>query len=44
LAAFILSFHTSLLHQGMVIVGLPYTFEGQKRIDELPGLCAGDLA
>ena len=29
----ILSFHTTLLHQGMVIVGLPYTFAGQMRID-----------
>ena len=25
----ILNFHTVLLHQGMVIVGLPYTFAGQ---------------
>jgi len=33
----ILNFHTSLLHHGMIIVGLPYTFEGQKRIDELTG-------
>ena len=33
----ILSFHTTLLHQGMVIVGLPYTFAGQMRIDELTG-------
>ncbi len=33
----ILSFHTTLLHQGMVIVGLPYTFAGQLRIDELAG-------
>lgn len=33
----ILSFHTTLLHQGMIIVGLPYTFEGQKRIDEMTG-------
>ncbi|MBS1115632.1 MAG: wrbA [candidate division NC10 bacterium] len=33
----ILNFHTTLLHQGMVIVGLPYTFAGQMRIDELTG-------
>src|SRR5512137_924797 len=33
----ILSFHTTLLHQGMVIVGLPYAFQGQMRIDELTG-------
>jgi NAD(P)H dehydrogenase (quinone) len=33
----ILSFHTTLLHQGMIIVGLPYSFEGQMRIDEITG-------
>jgi NAD(P)H dehydrogenase (quinone) len=33
----ILSFHTTLLHHGMVIVGLPYTFQGQMRIDEVSG-------
>jgi NAD(P)H dehydrogenase (quinone) len=33
----ILSFHITLLHQGMVIVGLPYTFAGQMRIDEITG-------
>lgn len=33
----ILSFHTTLLHHGMVIVGLPYSFQGQMRIDELTG-------
>lgn len=33
----ILSFHTTLLHQGMVIVGLPYAFQGQMRIDEISG-------
>ena len=33
----ILSFHTTLLHQGMVLVGLPYTFQGQTRIDEITG-------
>ncbi|MEE9116249.1 MAG: NAD(P)H:quinone oxidoreductase [Thermoplasmata archaeon] len=33
----ILSFHTTLLHQGMIIVGLPYTFQGQMRIDEVSG-------
>jgi len=33
----ILGFHTTLLHQGMVIVGLPYAFQGQMRIDEITG-------
>jgi NAD(P)H dehydrogenase (quinone) len=33
----ILSFHITLLHQGMVIVGLPYTFQGQMRMDEVTG-------
>ncbi len=33
----ILSFHTTLLHHGMVVVGLPYTFQGQTRIDEVTG-------
>jgi NAD(P)H dehydrogenase (quinone) len=33
----LLSFHTTLLHHGMVIVGLPYSFEGQMRIDEISG-------
>jgi NAD(P)H dehydrogenase (quinone) len=33
----ILSFHTTLLHHGMVIVGLPYAFAGQTRIDEITG-------
>ena len=33
----ILSFHITLLHQGFVIVGLPYTFQGQMRIDKITG-------
>jgi len=33
----ILSFHTTLLHQGMVIVGLPYTAKGLTRMDEITG-------
>jgi NAD(P)H dehydrogenase (quinone) len=33
----ILSFHFTLLHHGMVIVGLPYAFAGQMRIDEITG-------
>jgi len=33
----ILSFHTTLLHHGMIIVGLPYSFTGQGRIDEITG-------
>lgn len=35
--ATILSFHTTLLHQGMVVVGLPYSFQGQMRMDEIVG-------
>jgi len=33
----ILTFLTNLLHQGMVVVGLPYSFDGQMRIDEITG-------
>lgn len=33
----LLSVHTTLLHHGMIIVGLPYTFEGQSRLDEITG-------
>ncbi|MBI4773812.1 MAG: NAD(P)H:quinone oxidoreductase [Deltaproteobacteria bacterium] len=33
----ILSFHITLLHQGFIIVGLPYTFQGQMRMDEITG-------
>lgn len=33
----ILSFHTTLLHQGMVIVGLPYAFAGQMDNSEITG-------
>jgi NAD(P)H dehydrogenase (quinone) len=33
----ILSFHTTLLHQGMVVVGLPYSFAGQMGIGEITG-------
>jgi len=33
----ILSFHTTLLHHGMIIVGLPYSFQEQTRIDEITG-------
>ena len=33
----ITSFHTVLLHHGMVIVGLPYSFQGQGRMDEITG-------
>jgi NAD(P)H dehydrogenase (quinone) len=33
----ILSFHTTLLHHGMVIVGLPYTFQGQTIMNEITG-------
>ncbi|HYD64069.1 NAD(P)H:quinone oxidoreductase [Azospirillum sp.] len=33
----ILSTHTVLLHHGMVIVGLPYTFQGQMGVEEVMG-------
>ncbi|MEX2628663.1 MAG: NAD(P)H:quinone oxidoreductase [Tistlia sp.] len=33
----ILSTHVVLLHLGMVIVGLPYSFKGQMRMDEVTG-------
>lgn len=33
----ILSFHTTLLHHGMVVVGLPYAFAGQMDITEIMG-------
>lgn len=34
----ILSFHITLLHHGMVIVGLPYTFDGQSRLERDHGV------
>ncbi|MEC9346417.1 MAG: NAD(P)H:quinone oxidoreductase [Pseudomonadota bacterium] len=33
----LLSFHTTLLHHGMVVVGLPYSFAGQMGVDEIKG-------
>lgn len=33
----ILSFHTVLLHHGMLISGLPYTFEGLSQVDKISG-------
>lgn len=33
----ITSFHTTLLHHGMVIVGLPYSAQGLTRMDEITG-------
>jgi len=33
----LLSFHITLLHHGMVVVGLPYAFQEQMRIDEITG-------
>jgi len=33
----ILSTHITLLHQGMVIAGLPYAFQGQTGVDEIKG-------
>lgn len=46
----ITSFHTTLLHHGMVVVGLPYSFAGNTVMDEVSGgtpygastLAAGD--
>ncbi|HNT40594.1 MAG TPA: NAD(P)H:quinone oxidoreductase [Rubrivivax sp.] len=33
----ILSTHIVLLHHGMVVVGLPYAWQGQTRLDEITG-------
>ena len=33
----ITSFHTSLFHHGMVVVGLPYSAAGQMNMDEITG-------
>jgi NAD(P)H dehydrogenase (quinone) len=33
----ILTFHPVLLHQGMVVVGLPYAFQGQMGVTEVMG-------
>jgi NAD(P)H dehydrogenase (quinone) len=33
----ITSFHSTLLHLGMIIVGLPYSFPGLTRMDEVTG-------
>jgi NAD(P)H dehydrogenase (quinone) len=33
----LLSFHTVLLHHGMVIVGLPYAYQGQMGVDTIRG-------
>lgn len=33
----ILSFHITLLHHGMIVVGLPYSFKGQSIIKEITG-------
>jgi len=33
----LLSFHITLLHQGMIIVGLPYSFAGQMDTSEISG-------
>ncbi|MGA0611980.1 NAD(P)H:quinone oxidoreductase [Caldimonas sp. KR1-144] len=35
--ATVLTTHVVLLHLGMVVVGLPYTFKGQSRMDEVSG-------
>lgn len=35
--ATLLSLHTTLLHHGMVIVGLPYAWAGQSTLDEITG-------
>ena len=34
----LLGIHAAMLHLGMITVGLPYTFEGQMRIDEVTGV------
>ncbi len=33
----ILSVHLTLMHHGMIVVGLPYAFAGQSRVDEITG-------
>jgi NAD(P)H dehydrogenase (quinone) len=33
----ILSFHNTLFHHGMIIVGLPYSFQGQMAMDAITG-------
>ncbi|EKO38710.1 MAG: NAD(P)H:quinone oxidoreductase, type IV [Solidesulfovibrio magneticus str. Maddingley MBC34] len=33
----LMSFIQTLLHQGMIVVGLPYAFAGQMRLDEITG-------
>lgn len=33
----ITSFHTTLLHHGMIVVGLPYSFEGNTIMSEISG-------
>lgn len=33
----LMAIHTNLMHFGMVCVGLPYSFQGQMRIDEVTG-------
>jgi NAD(P)H dehydrogenase (quinone) len=33
----LLSFHITLLHHGFVVVGLPYSYQGQMRNDEITG-------
>jgi NAD(P)H dehydrogenase (quinone) len=33
----LMAIHTMLLHQGMVLVGLPYSAKGQMRLDEITG-------
>ncbi len=33
----ITSFHTTLLHQGLIIVGVPYSCEGLTKMDEITG-------
>jgi len=33
----ILTFHVTLLHHGMVVVGLPYAFQGQMVADQITG-------
>lgn len=33
----LLSFHTVLLHLGFIVAGLPYSFAGQTRMDEITG-------
>ena len=39
----ILSMIPTLLHHGIIVVGLPYSFQGQSTMDEISGCSAGSI-